>query len=78
MFIKTKKEIAEYVGRTMKYGNDISNAITELVIPTFTEPPEPVPVGLAKTVSKAQDKIFENQITEYIKRILEFEENIKT
>jgi hypothetical protein len=78
MFIQTKKEIAEYVGRTMKYGNDIANAVTNLQVPTLTEPPEPQPIGNATTLSRAQDKIFEKQINEFVKRTLELEENVKT
>jgi Zinc knuckle len=77
MYTQTTKEIAEYVGRTLSYGNDIANAITNLRLPTIVEPPEPVPTPPATTLSKAQDKIFEKQIVEYCKRIAQLEENVK-
>jgi hypothetical protein len=41
MYTKTTKEIAEYVGRTFKYGADAKKAITMLLVPVFIEPTDP-------------------------------------
>jgi Zinc knuckle len=78
MFIQTTKEVAELVGRTMTYGNDIANSIINFNIPTLTEPPEPVPVPPSTTISKAQDRIWDKQLVEFVKRTNHLKENVKT
>jgi hypothetical protein len=40
-FVKTMKEIAEYVGRTYKYGSDVRLAVLHLSSPTIAMPPDP-------------------------------------
>jgi hypothetical protein len=40
-YMKTTKEIAEYVGRTFKYGGDARSAVETLETPTVTLPPDP-------------------------------------
>lgn len=62
----------------MKYGNDIATAITSLKVTLIEEPDEPKPIGTATTLSKAQDKIYDKQLVEYVKRLVEYSENVKT
>ena len=49
MFIKTTKEVAEFVGRTYKYGGDIRLAVENLLqVPNIAEPYDP-PAGASRT-----------------------------
>jgi hypothetical protein len=73
MYTKTTKEIAEYVGRTYKYGADIRMAIETLVIPTIAEPTDP-----PADASRTQVRIWEKRVDEYVKKETHLEENIKT
>ena len=41
MFIKTTREIAEFVGRTYKYGSDARLAVENLTLPVIDEPMDP-------------------------------------
>ena len=72
-FTKTTKEIAEYVGRTYKYGGDIRVVVNNLEEISITEPTDP-PDGATKT----QTRIWEKQVDEYVKRETYMHENIKT
>ena len=73
LFIKTKKAIANYVGRTYQHSGDIRRAIETLTIPTIPMPTAPVadpmPVLLAA--------IFSEQVKEYVKQTSRLQENIK-
>lgn len=62
----------------MTYGNDISNAITKLVLSLVELPDEPQPIGTATTLSKAQDKIYDKELVEYVKRKIMLETNVNT
>lgn len=73
MYTKTTKEIAEYVGRTYKYGADIRMAIETLIVPTFSEPTDP-----PKEASRTQVRIWEKRVNEFVKKETHLEENIKT
>ncbi len=73
MYTKTTKEVAEYVGRTYKYGADIKLAIETLVAPTFIEPTVP-----ATDATKTQVRIWEKRVDEFVKKETHLEENIKT
>ena len=73
VFTKTTKEIANYVGTTYKYGNDVKLAVSTLRTPSFTEPSDP-PEG----ASKSKLKIWETKISDYCKRESYLEENLKT
>jgi hypothetical protein len=64
VYIKTMKEIAEYVGRTYKYGADMRTAIEGLTLLTFDEPTDPV-AGATRT----QVRIWEKQVDEFIRTI---------
>ena len=73
MFIKTKKAIANYVGRTYQHSGDIRRAIETLTLSTIPMPTAPVadpmPVLLAA--------IFSEQVKEYVKQTSRPQENIK-
>jgi hypothetical protein len=73
VYIKTTKEITEYVGRTYKYGADMRTAIEGLTLPTFDEPTDPVD-GATRT----QVRIWEKQVDEFVKRQTHLDENQRT
>ena len=59
IFIKTTKVIAEYVGRTYKYGGDIMQAIEKFEVPAFEQPDEP-----DNTATKTELRIWEKEVDE--------------
>ena len=63
LFIKTKKAVANYVGRTYQHSGDIRRAIETLTLPTIPMPiapvADPMPVLLAA--------IFSEEVKEYVK-----------
>ncbi len=73
VYVKTTKEIAEYVGHTYKYGSDARLAVENLELPTIPEPNDP-----ATGASATKRRIWEKKVDEYVKRIRYLEENIKT
>jgi hypothetical protein len=73
MFSKTTKALAGHVGKTYQYGNDTRLAIHNLS-PTILE----VPKELPDTATKAELRIWEKKIDEFVKRDLYFEENMQT
>ena len=73
MFMKTTKEIGEYVGRTYNYGGDIQLVVENLEIPVMAEsndPPENAP--------RTQERIWEKQVDEFVKLCRYLAENVKT
>ena len=54
-FVKTTKEIAEYVGTTYKYGADVRMAVEQLSMPTLELPEDP-PANASQTVMKLWEK----------------------
>jgi hypothetical protein len=73
MFSTTTKALAGQVGKTYRYGNDARLAIQNLS-PTILE----VPKDLPDTATKAELRIWEKKIDEFVKRDLYFEENMQT
>jgi hypothetical protein len=73
VFAKTTKEISEYVGRTYRYGNDIRRAIESLARPTLTQP-----VDLPDDATKTENKIWDEEVKEHVKRKRYLEENLCT
>ena len=73
LFIKTKKAVANYVGRTYQHSGDIRRAIETLTLPAIPMPiapvADPIPVLLAA--------IFSEQVKEYVKQTSRLQENIK-
>lgn len=73
MYNKTTKEIAMYVGRTYKFGNDAKLAIEHLGIPMFDKPPNP-----EEDAGRSDIRIWEKEIDDYVKRKNTFKENMKS
>ena len=69
--MKTTREIAEYVGRTYKYGGDVCLAVETLVIPTF-------PVSTDPAEGASRTEVWEKLVDEHVKRMSGLAENIKT
>ena len=72
-YSRTTKEVAEYAGRTFKYGNDVRIAIELLTPPHFEEPEEP-----EEPATKAQTRIWEKRLDEHVKRMNTYVDNMKT
>lgn len=72
-FIKTTKEIAEFVGRTYKYGGDIRLSVETLTIPIMT-PTLDYEEGAGRTAIR----IWEKSVDEHVRRMSQPTENIKT
>lgn len=68
MFIRTTKEIANYIGRTSKsYSSDFALGIEELKLKELTEPTQPDPTNpIALEKWKYEYKEFKNKEQEYI------------
>jgi FKBP-type peptidyl-prolyl cis-trans isomerase (trigger factor) len=63
-FAKNIREIAGYISTTFKYGNDAKLAVEFMKTPTFI-----VPADIDETkVTKAELRIWEKEIDEYMKR----------
>jgi hypothetical protein len=73
MFSKTTKALAGHIGKTYRYGNDIRLAIQNLSL-TILE----VPKDLPDSATKAELRIWEKKIDEFVRRDLHFEENMQT
>lgn len=73
MYNKTTKEIAMYVGRTYKFGNDAKLAIEHLGTPIFAIPPDP-----AEDAGRSDIRIWEKEIDDYVRRKNTFTENMKS
>ena len=73
-FVKTKKEIALYVGRTYKNSADIVSALDELIIPTLQEPKAPN----ASSVTPSQQRIYDKKLDQHALREVNFDNNIQS
>ena len=73
LFIKSKKAIANYVGRTYQHSGDIRRAIETLTLPTIPLPTAPV----ADPMPPLLAAIFSEQVKEYVKQTSRLQENIK-
>ena len=69
----TTREIAEYVGRTFKYGGDIKATIEQLAEVNIERPTPP-----ANATDDIEKLIFSREIDEYVKRKTFLRENMKT
>lgn len=72
LYTKTTKEIAEFIGRTYKYGDDTKRAVLTLTAITFTEPVYP-----GDTATRPRTKIWEKEIDEHVKQISHYKQNMK-
>ena len=73
-FIKTTREISEYVGRTYKYGGDIRLAV-EMLVPPIIDPPADYAANATRT---STIRIWEKVVDEHVRRVSGINENIKT
>ena len=73
LFIKSKKAIANYVGRTYQHSGDIRRTIETLTLRTIPLPTAPV----ADPMPPLLAAIFGEQVKEYIKQTSRLQENIK-
>jgi hypothetical protein len=72
-FIKTTREIGEYVGRTYKYGGDICLAVEKLSCPTIL-PPEDHADDAGKTEIRIS---WEKTVDEHVQRLAQLNSNIQ-
>ena len=73
LFIKSKKAVANYVGRTYQHSGDIQCAIKTLTLPTIPLPTAPI----ADPMPPLLAAIFSEQVKEYVKQTSRLQENIK-
>jgi hypothetical protein len=73
IFMKTTKEISEYVGSNFKYGSDTRLAIESLSLPILDEP-----VDYADNATKTQIRKWEKLVDECVKRETYLTQNLKT
>jgi hypothetical protein len=73
LYTKTTKEVAEYVGRTFKYGGDMRLAVERLEAQAFTPPVDP-----DEDATQTEREIWKEKIKEFVKQGTIFEENKKT
>lgn len=71
-FIKTTREIGEYVGRTYKYGGDIRLAVEKLSRPTIAPPADH-----REDAGKTEIRIWEKTVDEHVRRLSALESNIQ-
>jgi Reverse transcriptase (RNA-dependent DNA polymerase)/Zinc knuckle len=72
-YTKTTREICEYVGRTYKYGADTKSALENLAVPTLAPPADH-----ADKANRAEIRLWEKRIDEFVKKEIAIEENLKT
>jgi hypothetical protein len=72
LFAKTTKEIAEYVGRSYRYGTDVQRAIQEMALPILRKPVDP-----PDQASKTDSAIWSNEVSTYVKRRAGMEEGLE-
>ena len=73
LFIKSKKAVANYVGRTYQHSGDIRRAIETLTLPTIPIPTAPV----ADPIPPLLAAIFSEQVKKYVKQTSRLHENVK-
>ena len=73
LFIKSKKALANYVGRTYQHSGDIRRAIEMLTLPIIPTPTASVGDPMPPLVAA----IFSEQVKEYVKQNSRLHENIK-
>jgi hypothetical protein len=63
IFTKTTQEVAEYVGRTYKYGSNVRLAVEKLSRPVLE-----LPVDQPDTATKTETRIWKKEIDEYFRK----------
>ena len=78
LYIRTKREIAHYVGKTLKYyGSDAKAAIEHLELPVIPRP-GPKPTLVVDDADELDLKIWEKKVDEYMDQRKWLKENLKT
>jgi hypothetical protein len=72
-FTKTTKELADYIGRTYKYGGDMRQAVLSLTTPVIPEPEDPDDAN-----NRLQMRLWEKQVDEYVKKGTWLAEHVKS
>ena len=73
LFIKSKKALANYVGRSYQHSGDIRCTIETLTLPTIPTPTAPIGDPIPPLLAA----IFSEQVKEYVKQTSRLQENIK-
>ena len=73
LFIKSKKALANYVGRTYQHSGDIRHTIETLTLPTIPTPTAPIGDPIPPLLAA----IFSEQVKEYVTQTSRLQENIK-
>ena len=73
LFIKSRKELANYVGQTYQRSGDIRHTIETLTLPTIPAPTAPIRDPIPPLLAA----IFSEQVKEYAKQMSRLQENIK-
>ena len=72
-FARTTKELAGYVGRTMKEGDDVRLAVQKLALPTFPKPTVP-----PATADKFEELEYGAEVKIYLGRMAQLSSNMRT
>ena len=73
IYVKTTKDLSNYVGQTLKFGGDISIAIQTLQKPKFA-----LPANLVADALDAEKELWKDAVKQVGKRLNYLDENIKT
>ena len=73
IYVKSTKDLSNYVGQTLKFGGDISIAVQTLQKPKFA-----LPANLAADALDAEKELWKDAIKQVGKRLNYLDENIKT
>ena len=73
LYVTTKEEIEDYVGRSYKYGGDIKWSLENLEKYNIDEPED-----LPDDHTNTQELIWKKRVEEYVKRDIALTENLKT
>jgi hypothetical protein len=72
-YTRTTKEIAEFIGRTYKYGMDTRLSIENMAVATFAMPEDP-----PDNASKTELRVWEKTVDDYVTRTTALKENLKS
>ena len=76
-YIRTVREIAEYVGTNYDHGSDVRQAIEEGVRPTFMKPVKPAPPDGEDDIDETDEMIWKKEVDYYVKRVTTLEANLQ-
>jgi len=71
-YIKTTREICDYIGRTYKYGMDIRLSIENMELYTIPQPADP-----PENATRTEIRIWEKSVDDYVTRKSVLSENVK-